>query len=260
MAYQRFGRAWAKECTSFSGALIYRSVATMSCVAVPSEMKASPGAMAPRPTAPTAASPPPAARITPRGSPSASAASGRIRPAGAAPSNKGGAQAGSASQAAKASGDQARLASSRSQVPAASLMSEPRSPLSLRRRWSFGERSEATRRRWSGSFLVSHLSFGPVKPGIGFTPTIRARSGWSRASSSASRKARPSLWRMAGRTGLSARSRTTAPCIWPEKPIALSPPTAAPATPLISAIAPPMAATQSSGFCSDQPGRGRSGA
>ena len=33
-----------KLCTSFSGALMYRSAATMSCVAVPSEMKASPGA------------------------------------------------------------------------------------------------------------------------------------------------------------------------------------------------------------------------
>ena len=71
----------------------------MSWVAVPSEMNASPGAIEPRPIAPTAASPPPAARATPRGSPSSSAASGPIRPAGADPSMSRGAQAGSASQA-----------------------------------------------------------------------------------------------------------------------------------------------------------------
>ena len=39
----------------------------MSWLAVPSEMKASPGRMAPMPTAPTAASPPPAATTTSRG-------------------------------------------------------------------------------------------------------------------------------------------------------------------------------------------------
>src|SRR5580693_6551775 len=56
-----------------------------------------------------------------------------------------------------------------------------------------------------------------------------------------------------------ARSRRTAPCIWPEKPIALKSPTALPAASLISVIAPAIAASQSSGFCSDQPARGRLG-
>ena len=68
-----------------------------------------------------------------------------------------------------------------------------------------------------------------------------------------------SLCRMAGRTGFLARSSRTAPCIWPEKPIAFSAPSALPAEFLISAIAPAMAAAQTSGSCSDQPACGRSG-
>ena len=36
---------------------------------------------------------------------------------------------------------------------------------------------DSIRRRLSGSCLLSHLSFGPVKPGIGFTPTIGRQAG-----------------------------------------------------------------------------------
>ena len=66
--------------------------------------------------------------------PSSRAADGRIVPTAAEPSTSGGAQLGSASQAAIASADQARAASSSIQLPAASLMSVARSPQSARRR------------------------------------------------------------------------------------------------------------------------------
>ena len=64
----------------------------MSWVAVPSEMKASPGRTAPMPIAPTAASPPPAATTTSRGSPSSSATPRARRPTGCDPSASGGTQ------------------------------------------------------------------------------------------------------------------------------------------------------------------------
>ena len=64
--YQRPGSAWAKLCTSASGAARYSSATTINWLAVPSEMKASPARMAPSPTAPAAASAPPAATIVER--------------------------------------------------------------------------------------------------------------------------------------------------------------------------------------------------
>src|SRR5262245_33818198 len=70
--------------------------------------------------------------------------------------------------------------------------------------------------------------------------------------SSISAHSAPVRWsfqRIAGRTTLSWSSRATRPCIWPERPIpAMSPPS--------SARAASLARHQSSGSCSDQPGRG----
>jgi hypothetical protein len=76
--------------------------------------------------------------------------------------------------------------------------------------------------------------------------------------SSAWRKARPSLCRIAGRTGLSARLMGAAPCIWPEKPIAVSPLSALPPN-LDVGDGAGQRRGQSSRFCSDHPTRGRSG-
>ena len=88
------------------------------------------------------------------------------------------------------------------------------------------------------------FSFGPVKPGIGLTPTTRASSGWSRRAPAASRWARPSLCRMAGRTGLVSRGRggpRRASGRRSRSPLA--PERLAGANRLISAIAPAIAAT-----------------
>jgi hypothetical protein len=51
----RPGTAWQKECTTASGAGLKSCVVTKSWPEVPSEMKADPSSMAPRPTAPAAA-------------------------------------------------------------------------------------------------------------------------------------------------------------------------------------------------------------
>ena len=79
-----------------------------------------------------------------------------------------------------------------------------------------------------------------------------SRSSPTRASISAHSSAvRWSFHRIAGRMTAPDASSATRPCIWPERPI---PATSRPAD--TSASADSEARHQSSGSCSDQPGRG----
>ena len=92
---------------------------------------------------------------------------------------------------------------------------------------------------------------GAVKPVSARLPVSSTRrSKPTRSSISAhSAPVRWSFQRIAGRIGRSAASSVTSPCIWPERPM--------PATPSVRpSSACSVASHQSSGFCSDQPGRG----
>src|SRR3954462_6676796 len=65
---------------------------------------------------------------------------------------------------------------------------------------------------------------------------------------------RPSFHRMAGRSGLSLASSNVAPCIWPERPTALTALRVAAGSAFTAAL---VALHQSAGFCSDHPACGR---
>ena len=90
-----------------------------------------------------------------------------------------------------------------------------------------------------------------MKPGSARLPVFAIRlSRPSRSSISAhSAPVRWSFQRIAGRSTCSASSRTTSPCIWPERPIEV-------ASTASAASAASAARHQSSGSCSAQPGRG----
>ena len=103
----------------------------------------------------------------------------------------------------------------------------------------------------SGSCSRTQSSFGAVKPGSARLPvSSMSRSKPTRSSISAHcGPVRWSFQRIAGRSTFPAASRQTRPCICPDSPI----PSASAPT---SASALSAARTQSSGSCSDQPGRG----
>ena len=130
-------------------------------------------------------------------------------------------------------------------MPEASDMSLARVPLSLKRSQSFGSSTQAVRANSAGSWARIQSSLGAVKPGMARLPAMAARRGTRAASSSHWAALRPSFQRMAGRSTSPSASSATAPCIWPDRPMAR---TAASAPPWVSrseAMALPTASTTS---------------
>ena len=209
------------------------------------------------PTALAALSPPPPATITPAGRPQRAASSGRSVPEASLPSTSRGICASVRPQAASTSADQRRSATSSHSVPAASLISPTRSPVSMKRSQSLGSSTVAVRAKTSGSCRRTHSSFGAVKPGMARLPAIACRRGQAASSSAHSAPLRPSFHRMAGRSTSPAASISTAPCIWPDRPIARTCASAAACPACSRAIARVIASHQSAGDCSLCKGAGR---
>eukprot|EP00042_Codosiga_hollandica_P002803 m.930314 g.930314 ORF g.930314 m.930314 type:complete len:357 (-) comp174465_c0_seq1:7-1077(-) len=219
-------------------------------------MKPSPGCVAPMPMALAALSPAPPATTTSAPRPQAFASSGFSTPLGSLLSTRRGICARVRPQAANSSSDQSRRATSSHSVPAASDGSETLSPVSCRRSQSLGSSTLVTREKISGSCFFTHNSLGAVKPGIARLPAMSCRRGAAAVSSSHSAWLRPSFHRMAARSTASVLSSSTAPCIWPDRPM---PRTAAKAIGWAArslATAASVACHQSPGACSDHSGSG----
>ena len=152
----------------------------MSCVAVPSEMKASPGRTAPMPTAPTAASPPPAATIAPRGKAEfVGGLRAERRPGLAAFRERRDARLhrGRWPPAPPATSAALRFV----KPPRAGGVAHVGALLAgqAKAQIVLGQQHAGDcRRRSAGSWRWSQSSLGAVKPAIGLTPTTRARSRW----------------------------------------------------------------------------------
>ena len=82
-----------------------------------------------------------------------------------------------------------------------------------------GSSTVRTLAKISGSWRLTHISFGAVKPGMAMLPVTRSLTSLISAASAADR---PSFHRMQGRSTLSASSSSVAPCIWPERPMPLT--------------------------------------
>ncbi len=188
------------------------------------------------------------------------AAAALTDPVTSGPSNVGGNQAGSISSASRTSADQSRRARSNSSVPDPSALSAAYSPVRWNRTKSFGSRTWATRAQSAGSWSRTQTSFGAVKPVRASLPVIRmSRSGptaWRIASHSA--PVRWSFHRIAGRSTAPASSSSTAPCIWPVRPMAWMSDPATPVDPMTDRIAVTAPSHQRPGSCSLQSGRGTS--
>ena len=155
-------------------------------------------------------------------------------------------------------GLQARACTSSHSVPDASDMSLTASPVSCRRSQSLGS---STVRIWSntaGSCVRIHSSLGAVKPGMARLPVIWREVGTADSSCAHSALARPSFHKMAGRSTWPCAPSTTAPCMWPERPMPRTCAHAAGACARNCATAVSTAAHQSAGCCSLQVGWGRS--
>ena len=74
----------------------------------------------------------------------------------------------------------------------------------------------------AGSFSRTHTSLGAVKPGMAMLPVMSRERGSAFSSVAHCCSLRPSFHRMAGRSGLSPASSRVAPCIWPDRPTALT--------------------------------------
>ena len=109
----------------------------------------------------------------------------------------------------------------------------------------------------TGSWARSHISFGRVKPGIGGDAGNRRDRRHGGAQRVALGAARASFHRIAGRSGRPSAARSNAACIWPDRPTARSAAKASGAAARTLATTASVARHQSSGSCSDQPGRGR---
>jgi hypothetical protein len=155
------------------------------------------------------------------------------------------------------SGDQARRPTSSHSVPAASDMSLTDVAVSCRRSQSLGSNTWATRRKISGSCSATHSSFGAVKPGIARLPAICGSDGRRRTSSSHCAALRVSHHRIAGRSTWRSSSTSTAPCIWPDRPIACTADHASGWLARSARAAATSASHQSCGCCSAQCGCGR---
>ena len=254
---QRAGSAWAKACTARSVAGANASVTRNTTPEVPSDTKPCPAVRAPTPTALAALSPAPAATTTPSRSPQRRATSLRSVPVGALPSASAGMCDASNPQACSMAGLQARACTSSHRVPDASDMSLTTSPVSCKRSQSLGSSTVRICANTSGSCVRSHSSLGAVKPGMARLPVIWREVGTACSSSAHSALARPSFHRIAGRSTWPCAPSTTAPCMWPDRPMPRTWAQAAGTCTRSWATAASTAASQSAGCCSLQVGCGR---
>jgi hypothetical protein len=173
----------------------------------------------------------------PGGNPSAAL---RSSPAGAADGCTG----------ASSGSDRAQRSPARSQsrVAEASLGSVAAGAPRARRSQSLGCSAQRARSGASGSCRASQARIGPANPGAAGFP--------GETQPCASRTARPSAQRIAGRTGTPAVSHRTTPCICPESPIAAT--SHRPACASAAPTAEPAASSQPSARASAHPGAGTS--
>ena len=149
------------------------------------------------------------------------------------------------------------MAESKYPVPLASDTSVQHSSDSRSRMKSFGSSTWAVRARRCGSCVRTHTSFGAWKPSRGRLPVCSISLGTPSRSSSSRRcgPVRRSHQRIASRIGCCARSSSVSPCICPVSPIARTS-SARSTREATAARASKAAASQDSGDCSAQPGRG----
>ena len=126
------------------------------------------------------------------------------------------------SVAANRRSDQLRDLVSSQLVPAVSDMSDTASPTNHRRTKSSGNSTLSIRLNKSGPLRFTQTSLGAVNPGNTIYPLIDRKDG-SESSSDASTSARVSFYKIDGRRAFSALSTSVAPCLWPERPIPLTP-------------------------------------
>src|SRR6218665_3473518 len=262
---QRCGRAWANACTARPVAGAKASVTRNTTPEVPSDTRPWPAMRAPTPTALAALSPAPEASPTafcmtagtPVASPQRRAMSARSTPVGALPSASAVICDRFRPQACSMAWLHARAPTSSYSVPEASDRSLTASPVSCRRSQSLGGSTRRICAKTAGSCVRSHSSLGAVKPGIARLPVICRAAGSICSSAAHSALARPSFHRRAGRSTWPCASSTTAPCIWPDRPMPRNWRHAAGAWARSCATALSTAAIQSAGCCSLQVGCGR---
>jgi hypothetical protein len=163
----------------------------------------------------------------------------------------------SSPQAASSGSDQRLVATSSHSVPDASDISSIASPHSRQRSHALGSSTCRMRANSAGSCWRTHSSFGAVKPGIAALPVIERKPGTAASSCAHCATLRPSSQSMQERSTCPSASTSVAPCIWPARPMARTARSAFGCSAARASRQSQVAAHQSSGSCSDQPGYGR---